>query len=148
MAAGSPGSIKKVAERGYKLPLDQFAECDHRRAVQSVQIRGREARPTFDPMTSASAARSSLPGCGLEGAGGREPPGGATTPDQSGAGADGTNKSSADELCRYREAAGARSTHAGRDRAQVHCAARAWDEHVPLNGPSGSRENLRPRRAM
>ena len=50
MAAGSPDSIRKVARRGAKLLLDQFASIalDHR-ALQHLQGRGRGAGPALRP---------------------------------------------------------------------------------------------------
>ena len=135
MAAGSPSSIKKVAERGYKLLLDQFAStATIVERFRSVQIRGRKARPDVRP-----DGRRRLPrvlrrqGCGRQGSGRRESPGGAATHDQSGASAGRQEQVQHDDLCRYpRCDRGKRALrHAGRDRAEARRAARAWDRARP-----------------
>jgi alkanesulfonate monooxygenase SsuD/methylene tetrahydromethanopterin reductase-like flavin-dependent oxidoreductase (luciferase family) len=147
MAAGSPSSIKKVAERGYKLLLDQFASTativERFNLFRSeVEKRGR----TFDPMDvgvcraffvardaaeKAQAVENRL-------AAQRRLTNLAQAPD-------GTNKSSMMSFADTREASEESALYGTPDEI-----ARKLDvlrghgiEHVLLNGPSGSRENLR-----
>jgi alkanesulfonate monooxygenase SsuD/methylene tetrahydromethanopterin reductase-like flavin-dependent oxidoreductase (luciferase family) len=147
MAAGSPSSIKKVAERGYKLLLDQFASTativerfDLFRS--EVERRGRK----FDPMDvgvcralfvardaaeKAQAVENRL-------AAQRRLTNLAQAPD-------GTNKSSMMSFADTRDASEESALYGTPDEI-----ARKLDvlrghgiEHVLLNGPAGSRENLR-----
>jgi alkanesulfonate monooxygenase SsuD/methylene tetrahydromethanopterin reductase-like flavin-dependent oxidoreductase (luciferase family) len=147
MAAGSPSSIKKVAERGYKLLLDQFASTativerfDLFRS--EVEKRGR----TFDPMDvgvcraffvardaaeKAQAVENRL-------AAQRRLTNLAQSPD-------GTSKSSMMSFADTRDASEESALYGTPDEiARKLDALRAHEiEHVLLNGPSGSRENLR-----
>jgi alkanesulfonate monooxygenase SsuD/methylene tetrahydromethanopterin reductase-like flavin-dependent oxidoreductase (luciferase family) len=147
MAAGSPGSIKKVAERGYKLLLDQFASTativERFNLYRSeVEKRGR----TFDPMDvgvcraffvardaaeKAQAVENRL-------AAQRRLTNLAQAPD-------GTNKSSMMSFADTREASEESALYGTPDEiARKLDALRGHGiEHVLLNGPSGSRENLR-----
>ena len=63
MAAGSPDSIRKVARRGFKLLLDQFASTQptSSSASTSTRPRSRPAAASSIRWTSACRARSSWP---------------------------------------------------------------------------------------
>jgi alkanesulfonate monooxygenase SsuD/methylene tetrahydromethanopterin reductase-like flavin-dependent oxidoreductase (luciferase family) len=146
MAAGSPSSIKKVAERGYKLLLDQFASTativerfDLFRS--EVERRGRK----FDPMDvgvcralfvardaaeKAQAVENRL-------AAQRRLTNLAQAPD-------GTNKSSMMSFADTRDASEKSALYGTPDEIarKLNVLRGHGIEHVLLNGPAGSRENL------
>jgi alkanesulfonate monooxygenase SsuD/methylene tetrahydromethanopterin reductase-like flavin-dependent oxidoreductase (luciferase family) len=147
MAAGSPSSIKKVAERGYKLLLDQFASTativerfDLFRS--EVERRGRK----FDPMDvgvcralfvardaaeKAQAVENRL-------AAQRRLTNLAQAPD-------GANKSSMMSFADTRDASEESALYGTPDEIarKLNVLRGHGIEHVLLNGPAGSRENLR-----
>ena len=149
MAAGSPDSIRKVARRGCKLLLDQVASTAARdRALQYLQGRGRGLRPQVrSDGRRRVAARSSWLADAEEKAKAIE--------------ARLANQRRLAELSHDRRAATAspaccRSTRRSMPPPKARCSARrtrsppssqalraAGVEHILLNGPAGSRENLR-----
>jgi alkanesulfonate monooxygenase SsuD/methylene tetrahydromethanopterin reductase-like flavin-dependent oxidoreductase (luciferase family) len=147
MAAGSPSSIKKVAERGYKLLLDQFASTativerfDLFRS--EVERHGR----TFDPMDVgvcralfvAKDAADKAQAIENRLAAQRRMTNLAQAPD-------GKNKSSMMTFADTRDASEESALYGTPDEiAQKLDALRGRGiEHVLLNGPTGSREHLR-----
>jgi alkanesulfonate monooxygenase SsuD/methylene tetrahydromethanopterin reductase-like flavin-dependent oxidoreductase (luciferase family) len=147
MAAGSPGSIAKVAERGYKLLLDQYASTaaviDRLNLYKSeTEKRGR----TFDPMDVALCRGFYVAKDAADKARAienrlvnqRRTQGLAQAPDNS-------NKS---VLLSYADTAAASDDSAmygSPDEiiSKLEVFRKAGFQQVLLNGPAGSRENLR-----
>ena len=147
MAAGSPGSIKRVAERGYKLLLDQFASTAtiverFNLYKHEVEKRGRR----FDPMDVgvcrafyvASDAADKARAVENRLAAQRRMTNLAATPD-------GKSKSSMMSFADTREASEESALYGTPDEiARKLDALRGHGvEQVLLNGPAGSREHLR-----
>jgi len=147
MAAGSPGSIKKVAERGFKLLLDQFASTativERFNLYRSeVEKRGRK----FDPMDVALSRAFFVARNAEEKAKAIEARLAnqtrlaklAQTPD-------GNSKSSMLSFDQTLDAAAESAMFGTPDEvdAKLSTLRAAGVEHVLLNGPAGSRENLR-----
>ena len=149
MAAGSPDSIRKVARRGAKLLLDQLASIAlDDRALQHLQGRGRGLRPALrSDGCRASAARSIVAKNAEDKA--KADRGAARQPDAAGearATPDGNEQVEHAVVRpdarrrRPRARCSARPTRSPRSFAALRA---AGIEHVLLNGPTGSRENLR-----
>ena len=154
MAAGNPDSIRKVARRGSKLLLDQFASTAARdRALQHLQGRGRGLRAAHSiRWMSASAAPSMWPRTprtrrkAIEARLANQPRLAklAQTPD-------GNSKSSMLSFDQTLDAAAESAMFGTPDEIaeKLSRLRAAGVEHMLLTGPAGSRENLRalcPRR--
>jgi len=147
LAAGSPASITKVAERGYKLLLDQYASTaaviERFNLYKSeVEKRGRKFDPkdvalsrgfyvAKDDADTARAIQNRL-------ANQRRTQGLAQTPD----------KSNPSVLLSYADTAEASSDSAlygtpDQIAQKLERLRKAGFEHILLSGPAGSRENLR-----
>jgi alkanesulfonate monooxygenase SsuD/methylene tetrahydromethanopterin reductase-like flavin-dependent oxidoreductase (luciferase family) len=147
MGAGSAGSIAKVAERGFKLLLDQYAPIDaviERRNLfkSEVEKRGRKFDPNDvalsrgfyvakDEADKARAIETRL-------AGQRRTAGLAQTPDQS-------NKATLLSYAHTAEASADAALYGSPDEIarKLEYLRKAGFEQILLSGPAGSRENLR-----
>ena len=149
MAAGNPDSIRKVARRGFKLLLDQLASIAARPSSASTSTRPRSrpaagtsirwmsasAAPSMSPKTPRTRPRRSRPGSPTSTRLAKL----AQTPD-------GNSKSQhavvrPDARCgRPRARCSARPTRSPQSCRRLRD---AGVEHLLLNGPAGSRENLR-----
>lgn len=147
MAAGSPASIKKVAERGFNLMLDQFAstatilERFHLFKTE-VEKRGR----VFDPMSVGVCRAFYVSHSKAEKDRAIENRLTATLRMSSLAQApDGKNKSSMMTFAETREASEESALYGTPDEIaeKLQVLRRQGIEHILLNGPTGSREHLR-----
>jgi alkanesulfonate monooxygenase SsuD/methylene tetrahydromethanopterin reductase-like flavin-dependent oxidoreductase (luciferase family) len=147
MAAGSPASIKKVAERGFNLMLDQFASTAtilerFNLFRQEVERQGR----VFDPMSVGVCRAFYVSHTQAEKeqaienrlAATRRMTSLAQTPD-------GKNKSSMMTFAETREASEENALYGTPDEIaeKIQHLRRNGVEHILLNGPAGSREHLR-----
>jgi alkanesulfonate monooxygenase SsuD/methylene tetrahydromethanopterin reductase-like flavin-dependent oxidoreductase (luciferase family) len=147
MAAGSPQSIAKVAERGFKLLLDQYsptATAIERLNIYKAEVekRGR----TFDPMDVglcrafyiAKDAADKRRAIETRLANQQRTTGLAQSPDKS-------NKSSLLSYAQTSEASAESAMFGSPDdiAGKLETLRKAGFAHVLLNGPAGSRENLR-----
>ena len=147
MGAGSPASISKVAERGFKLLLDQYAPIDaviERRNFYKAEVekRGRAFDPNDvalsrgfyvakDEADKRQAIETRL-------AGQQRTAGLAQTPDKS-------NKATLLSYDNTAEASADAALYGSPDEIarKLEVLRKAGFEHILLSGPSGSRENLR-----